>query len=289
VGGRGQAEGEGSHLSERGLAGLRIVCFESRRAVEIAELVRRHGGEPVSAPAMREVPLDENAAAGELARRLAAGEIDVAIFLTGVGTRFFVELAASTVPRDRLVAALSTIVTVARGPKPRAALGELGIRPTIQVPEPNTWRELLVAIDAHGSLGGKTVAVQEYGTENPDLVAALETRGAHVLRVPIYRWALPADLAPLRAAIADLLAGQIDAALFTSATQVEHVFQVAGEAQADRLRDALGSVIVGSIGPICSDALARRGVSVDFEPEHPKMGHLVLTAARRATELRSRK
>ena len=282
MGGRGQAEGEGSHLSELGLAGLRIVCFESRRAVEIAELVRRHGGEPVSAPAMREVPLGENAAAGELARRLAAGEIDVAIFLTGVGTRFFVELAASTVPRERLVAALSTIVTVARGPKPRAALGELGIRPTIQVPEPNTWRELLVAIDAHGSLAGKTVAVQEYGAENPDL-------GAHVRRVPIYRWALPADLAPLHSAIAELVAGRIDVALFTSATQVEHLFRVTGEARVDRLRDALGSVIVGSIGPICSAALARRGVSVDFEPEHPKMGYLVLTAARRATELRSRR
>jgi uroporphyrinogen-III synthase len=97
------------------------------------------------------------------------------------------------------------------------------------------------------------------------------------------------DEAPLRAAIAELLAGEIDVALFTSATQVEHVFRVAGDARADRLRDALGSVIVGSIGPICSDALARRGVRVDFEPEHPKMGHLVLTAARRASELRSRK
>ena len=220
---------------------------------------------------------------------MAAGEIDVAIFLIGVGTRFFVELAASTVPRERLVAALSTIVTVARGPKPRAALGELGIRPTIQVPEPNTWRELLVAIDAHGSLAGKTVAVQEYGAENPDLVAALETRGAHVRRVPIYRWALPADLAPLHSAIAELVAGRIDVALFTSATQVEHLFRVTGEVRVDRLRDALGSVIVGSIGPICSDALARSGVSVEFEPEHPKMGHLVLTAARRATELRSRR
>jgi uroporphyrinogen-III synthase len=265
------------------------VIFESRRAAETAELVRRHGGIPLSAPAMREIPLAESAGAAEFARRLGVGEVDVAIFLTGVGTRFLFEAIAKSLPTERLAAALSTIVTVARGPKPRAALREIGVRPTLDVPEPNTWRDLLAALDARGPVSGKTIAVQEYGVENPQLVAGLEARGATVVRVPIYRWALPDDLGPLENAIAELVAGTVDVALFTSATQVDHLFRVAGEERAEALRKALARVVVGSIGPIASEVLERHGVRADFEPEHPKLGHLVLTAAERATTLRSGK
>jgi uroporphyrinogen-III synthase len=267
------------------LAGLRVVSFESRRSVEIAELVRRHDGVPQSAPSMREIPLSENAPAREFAERLTRREIDIVVFLTGVGTRLLVEAVAPALPSARLASALSTIVTVARGPKPRAALAELGVRPTIVVPEPNTWRELLVAIDARAPVSGRTVAVQEYGTDNPELVHGLTDRGANVLRVPIYRWALPEDLRPLRAAIVELLAGRIDVALFTSATQVAHLFQVAGDDQREPLRAALDRVVVASIGPICTNALAAHGVQVDFEPAHPKMGQLVLAASERAAEL----
>ena len=271
------------------LSGLRVLSFESRRATEIAELIRRHGGEPVSAPSMREVALAENPAAREFAERLAAGRIDVAIFLTGVGTRFLAAAVASELPASRLGEALSRIVTVARGPKPRAALRELGVTPTISVPEPNTWRELLAAIDEQTKIDGLTVAVQEYGEENAELLAGLETRGATVLRVPIYRWALPEDLRPLRAAIAEILGGRIDVALFTSATQVEHLFRVAGDEQYEALVKALGEAVVASIGPICSWALKSRDIGIDLEPEHPKMGQLVLAAAERAPALRAGK
>lgn len=234
---------------------------------------------------MREMPLPESRAASEFAERLTRGEIDIVIFLTGVGTRLLVEAVAPALPSSRLASALSTIVTVVRGPKPRAALAELGLRPTIVVPEPNTWRELLAAIDARGSVCGRRVAVQEYGAENPELVRGLTDRGASVFRVPIYRWALPEDLGPLRAAIADLVAGRIHVALFTSAIQVEHLFRVAEDDQRDPLRAALERVVVASIGPICTKALALHGVQVDLEPEHPKMGQLVLAASKRAAEL----
>jgi uroporphyrinogen-III synthase len=269
----------------RSLAGLRVVCFESRRATEIAELVRRYGGEALSAPALRELSLEDAEAVIEFAERLGQRELDLAIFLTGVGTRILVEaLVKRGWARERLASALSSMVTVVRGPKPRAALAELGVRPTVTVPEPNTWRELLAAIDAHGFVAGKRVAVQEYGAENPDLMAGLADRGARVLRVPIYRWALPTDLEPLREAIRRLVAGGVDVALFTSATQVEHLFQVAGS-EGGALRAALAATVVGSIGPICREALERRGVRVDVEPQHPKMGQLVHAVAERGADL----
>ena len=272
------------------LAGLRVVSFESRRAAEIAELVRRHGGEPFSAPAMRELPLAMSPAVVEFAGWLQRREVDLAIFLTGVGTRQLVDvLETHGVPREQFATVLTSIVTVVRGPKPRAALAELGVPPTIAVPEPNTWRELLAAIDAWGPLATKRVAVQEYGVENPELIAGLTDRGARVLRVPIYRWALPVDLEPLREAIRRLVAGDIDVALFTSATQVEHLFRVAAS-EGEAVRAALAAAIVGSIGPVCREALEHHGVLVDVEPQHPKMGQLVHSVAERASDvLRSKR
>lgn len=276
---------------------LRVVAFESRRAVEMAALIRKQGGDPFVAPSMREVPLAEQPAALDFARALAAGEVDVLVCLTGVGTRALVEAVAPELSRERLIALLGTTTLVARGPKPVAALRELGLAPAVTVPEPNTWRELLTAIDGAvtgagtegaSAVAGKRVVVQEYGVSNPELLAGLRERGAVVTPVAVYRWALPLDLEPLRDAIRRVAAREVDVALFTSATQVGHLLQVAA---AMGLRDAvvagLGNAVVGSIGPVCTGALREAGVAVDLEPSHPKMGVLVIETLRGAPPLRA--
>jgi uroporphyrinogen-III synthase len=269
---------------------LRVVAFESRRAVEMAVLIRKQGADPFVAPSMREVPLAEQPAALDFARALAAGEVDVLVCLTGVGTRALVEAVEPELPRDRLTALLATTTLVARGPKPVAALRELGLAPAVTVPEPNTWRELLAAIDGAVVVAGKRVVVQEYGVSNPELLAGLRERGAVVSPVAVYRWALPLDLEPLREAIRRVAVGEVDVALFTSATQVAHVLQVA---ETMHLRDAvvagLCNAIVGSIGPVCTVALREAGVAVDLEPSHPKMGVLVIETLRSAPALRARR
>src|SRR3990170_4190460 len=149
-----------------GLQGLRIVSFESRRAQEMGELIRRYGGEAVIAPSMREVPLSQNSVAFDFIRQLEAGKVDFVIFLTGVGTRALVEAVASEFPRERLAAALGRVPLVARGPKPVAALKELGLQPVFTAREPNTWREILSDLDSRFSVQGRRVAVQEYGITN---------------------------------------------------------------------------------------------------------------------------
>ena len=106
------------------LKGLRIVSFESRRATEMAELIRNYGGEPIIAPSMREIPLSENRAAIDFIRQLEAGSIDFLILLTGVGTRTLVAAVGSEYSRERAAAALQKAKLVARGPKPVAALRE---------------------------------------------------------------------------------------------------------------------------------------------------------------------
>ncbi|MGB6554940.1 MAG: uroporphyrinogen decarboxylase [Candidatus Binataceae bacterium] len=262
---------------------IRIVAFESRMAAEAAALITRGGAVAIVAPAMREVPLGENPAAFDFAQHLLEGEIEVAIFLTGVGVRALFQVMESRHPRTTLVTALGRIVTVVRGPKPARALRDLGIEPTVTTPEPNTSRELLAALAAYRDLRGARVAVQEYGVSNSDLIAGLEARGAHVAVVPVYRWTMPTDLEPLRAALRAIADGRADAAIFTSSHQVTNVMQVA---QADgidaEVRRGLAAMAVGSIGPVCSEELRAHGVAVDFEPAHPRLGHLVKEAITRA-------
>ena len=235
---------------------------------------------------MQEVPLSQNVAAFELLRRLEGGAIDVVVLMTGVGLRTLVAAVASEFPRERVAAALGRATLVARGTKPVAALRELGRQPDLTAPEPNTWREILATFDAKLPLAGKRVAVQEYGAPKQELIAGLEARGADVFSVPVYRWALPEDTGPLRAAVRALCDGTIDITLFTSGIQVHHLFQVAtDEGGAERLRAALARVLIASIGPVCSEALQEHGLSADLEPEHPKMGQLVAEVARRGPAL----
>lgn len=268
------------------LKGLRVVSFESRRAREMAELIRRHGGEPVLAPSMREIPLRDNPAAFEFVKQLEKRELDIVIWLTGIGTRTLVEAVSSAYSNAKLAEILGRVTLVARGPKPVAALKELGLQPAIAVPEPNTWREILSTVDAKLTIRGKCIAVQEYGITNDELIKGLESRGAQVLRVPVYRWALPEDTAPLRSAIGEIVAGRIDIALFTNATQVDHLLRLAKEANQERpLREALAKIVIASVGPVCSEVLLHFGFTPDIEPEQPKMGHLVAAAAERGPGL----
>jgi uroporphyrinogen-III synthase len=279
-----------------GFAGMRVLALESRRAEELAKLISTYGGQPIVAPSMREVPLESNKEALTFAARLLAGEFDMVVFLTGVGTRALLGVVEKVHDRGEYVAALKRVIVVARGPKPVAALREIGITPAITAPEPNTWHELLRALDDAGKaspergLPGARVAVQEYGVSNPELLAGLRERGAQVTRVPVYQWALPHDLAPLRAAISAIAEGTVDVVLFTTAVQAVHLFQVAAEMRLEEsVRNGLNRAIVASIGPTTSEELHRRGIRADLEPSHPKMGYLVKETSEQATELLGRK
>jgi len=269
-----------------GLKGVKVISFESRRAKEMAELIRRHGGEPKVAPSMREVPLSENSAPLELFHKIENGLIDLVVLLTGVGTRTMTDALAIHYSREQIAALLGKVTLLARGPKPVAVLKELGLQPAFTAPEPNTWKEVLAVLDSNLQLRGKRIAVQEYGITNQELISGLEARGAEVLRVPVYRWVLPENIAPLQAAIREIVEAQTDVVIFTSATQVENVFQVAQQDGLDtKLAQSLTRVLLVSIGPVCSAALARFGIEPDFEPAHPKMGFMIGELAVSAQQL----
>jgi uroporphyrinogen-III synthase len=271
--------------TKSGLAGLRVLSLESRRAPEMAKIIENYGGRAIVAPSMREIPLESNTEALAFARTLAAHGFDMVIFLTGVGTRALARVVETIYPLEQFAEALRRVTVVARGPKPVAALKELGVPVTIAVPEPNTWRDLLRALDEKSDiapLNGRRVAVQEYGASNSELLAGLADRGALVTRVPVYQWALPEDTGPLRAAVEAMARGEIDVALFTTSMQIAHLLRVAREMNLEQeLRRSFARILVGSIGPMTSEELREQGLSPDFEPAHPKMGFLVNEAAER--------
>ena len=269
--------------------GLSVLALESRRAREIAKLIENLGGVPIVAPSVREVALDSNQEALEFARNMAAGLVDMVIFTTGVGVRALVSAIESVCSREQLARRLNDVIVVARGPKPTAALVELGIRVSLTVPEPNTWRELLASLDENKeslSIVGRRVAVQEYGVTNAELSAGLAERGAIVTLVNVYRWALPENLAPLEEAIESIIRDDVHVLLVASSVQIRHLFEVAEQMKkADLLHEALSRVVITSVGPLTSEELRGRGLSVDIECTHPKMGLLVQEAAERAPEL----
>ena len=276
----------------RGFAGMTVVAFESRMAEHMATLIARHGGNPMVAPSMREIPLENNTEALDFAKHLMAGAVDLLILLTGVGTRTLVDVWKTEFPLEAIRQALTKTTLVCRGPKPIAALKELGLKPQITVPEPNTWRDILRTLDDRKpeGLSGLRIAIQEYGTANPDLAQGLIERGAVVRSVAVYRWALPDDVEPLKRALRAIVDGKASVVLFTSAAQVDHVVQlldVTDELAA--FRDALGKTMIASIGPITSQRLRHHDLPVDFEPSHAKMGVLVKEASERAAEILTHK
>ena len=207
--------------------GLQIAALESRRADDMTRMISRAGGISCVSPSMREVPIEPNRGAIDFAYRLMTGQVSIVILMTGVGFRYLLRSVEKHVDRQRFLDSLSDVVTICRGPKPAAALKEVGIKPTHRVPEPNTWRELLQTVDAEIAIANQVVGLQEYGVTNASLIAGLEARGATVEAVRVYGWDFPEDTKPLEENVRALAAGKRDILLLTSAHQVVNMLRMA--------------------------------------------------------------
>jgi uroporphyrinogen-III synthase len=263
--------------------GLRVLSLESRRSNEIERLIRGQRGDPFVAPSMREVRLTDNPQAFEFGEKLFRGDFEMMILLTGVGTRLLNDVLSTRYPEDHFKNALRTLTLVVRGSKPMAVLREWGIPAQVMVPEPNTWREILSAIEGRTE---RKIVVQEYGRPATELLEALRAKAAEVTTVPVYQWDLPLDCGPLREAVRRLADGEFDVAMFTTSIQVPHLIRIAAEeGLEDEVRRALKKIVVASVGPSTSETLREFGFEPDMEPSHPKMGFLVNETAARAAEI----
>ncbi len=269
-----------SALVSESLGGARVALLEARMESELASLVRRHGGEPICVPAMREVERDF-ADEAVLAIDAIAHPGAVVVLATGVGLQRWLTVAASHGRGAEIREALARATVVCRGPKPVAVLKREGLPVHVRAPAPHTTRELLEALDGVDVRDHDVVYVHDGGA-SPVVPEALAARGARVAQVRPYEWALPEDLRPLEALVARLVAGEIDALAITTQVQARHLFDVAASIGArDALAEALRArVVVAAVGPTCARTLESLGTPPHVVPEPSKMGPLVLALAR---------
>lgn len=273
-----------------GFCGLKVTSFESRRSKEIANLISYHGGVPRVAPSMKEIPLDASPNLLKFAKDLLNLKIEILILMTGVGTRFLSKYVSEKFGHEEYKNALKKATIVARGPKPVSALRELKIKSDITIPEPNTWKDILNTIDKEISIKDKVVAVQEYGVSNKKFLYELRKRGAVVKPITIYRWGLPDDMKPLKDAIESISNFDEDLVLFTSSQQVVNLIEVAKKQRKKKaLLNGFKRLLIGSIGPTTSETLKKFDISVDYEPDSPKMGNLIREIARASHSLLEKK
>jgi uroporphyrinogen-III synthase len=256
------------------MQGRNIAILESRVGEHLVDLVTKYGGKPFWAPALAEVPDIDLEAIRELIEGLAADPPQLFVFQTGVGTKALFDACDRLGVTAALSQALAAATVAARGPKPTVELRRRGVRIDLSAAEPYTTTEVLQAI-AHLDLREHRVLVQRYGESNAELDQALTEKGARFVEIPTYRWALPSDTSPLIALMDALQRSEIDAVVFTSASQIRNLFTVAAQAQREsQLRQDLNRTLVASIGPTCSRALAANGVKVGLEAHPPKLGPL---------------
>jgi uroporphyrinogen-III synthase len=257
------------------MRGKRIAILESRLGAQMVELIAKHGGEPMHAPALAEIPdLDRDFIAG-LVAELATRPAKVAIFQTGVGTQALFKATDALGLTDKLLGQLARLTVLARGPKPTGALRGRHVRIDLSAADPFTTAEVVDALRSV-SLAGTRVIVQRYGVTNRELDEALRKAGAEIIEIPTYRWSLPEDTAPLVALMDALDAGGVDAVLVTNAAQVYNLFELAERlGRAARLRDGLNRTLIASVGPVSSEALHKLGVKVGVEASPPKLGPLI--------------
>ena len=254
-------------------------------------LIERNQGIPTLVHSMDEIPLEDNEQVKAFCERLFRGEIDVMVFLTGVGATALLQAVEAYYPKEEFLDALRKTIVTVRGPKPTVVLRNWEVPIHYSAPEPNTWHEIISLWDEQQfSVSGKHIVVQEYGKPVQEFYDELRNRGAQVTPITVYRWALPEDTSGLRNAVHATIRGEYDILMFTSAQQVAHVLQIAEEEQVrDEWLAAAAGRMIASVGPACSDALRQAGLPVDFESSPPKMGPLVKDALQAAPKILAQK
>ena len=253
----------------------KVAILESRLGRQMVELVARQGGVPIHAPALAEVPDVDPSFVKRLIEDLREKPAKLVIFQTGVGTQALFAATDRLGITDDFLEMLAATTVAVRGPKPSAALRARHVRIDLPAGDPFTTHEVLDAVQSV-AVDGARVVVQRYGATNLELEERLKARGADVVEIPTYRWALPANTQPLIDLIDKLSRHEVDAVAFTNAAQVRNLFAIASSlGRSDSLRDDLAQTLVASIGPVASSALREFGLSANLEASPPKLGPLV--------------
>ncbi|MEV6347858.1 uroporphyrinogen-III synthase [Actinoplanes sp. NPDC051851] len=275
-------------MTEGALAGFTVAVTAERRRSEMAALLERRGARVVSAPAITIIPLIDDEALHAATSACIGLEPHLVVATTGFGFRGWLEAAEGWGLADALRTVLSGARIVARGPKPCGAIRAAGLT-EVWAAKTESSEEVLQRLLDEG-VAGLRIVVQEHGEPQTAFVNALRSAGAAVVEVPVYRWAMPPDTAPVKRLIDQVAAGQIDAVTFTSAPAVKAFLALAEEKAADIATPFRnGTTLAACVGPVTAAPLAERDIPLVM-PERYRLGALIKTVTdelpRRATRLR---
>ncbi len=259
------------------LSGYTVAVTAARRSAELVTLLERRGARVLTAPAIRTVPLADDAELVAATRAVLARPVDLVIATTGVGFRGWLDAArAWDLP---LVAHLGAARVLARGPKARGAIRGGGLVEAWS-PASESSTEVLSHLlsGAEGPLAGRRIAVQLHGDPLLELVGRLRDAGAEVIPVPVYRWVLPEETGPLRRLVRAIAARAVDAVTFTSAPAAASLLQVADQegVRAGVLAGFADRVLAVAVGPVTAAPLQAAGVAA-VAPERARLGDLART------------
>lgn len=254
------------------LAGFTVAVTAERRRDELGALLQRRGAKVVVAPAITIVPLGDDEALHHATEACVGLAPEIVVVTTGIGFRGWLEAAEGWGMGDTLRAALRRARIVARGAKPVGAVRAADLTEEWSAASESS-EEILAHLLEHG-IAGRRIAVQLHGGPQEDFTGALRAAGAAVVEVPVYRWTLPADVAPVRRLVGQVTAGQVDAVTFTSAPAVQALLEIAGDSAGEVLDRFRSGTMAACVGPVTAAGLVERGVPV-VTPHRSRLGALV--------------
>jgi uroporphyrinogen-III synthase len=278
------------------LDGLTIAITASRRASELAHIIKSFGGRPYLAPTIG-IEADLKNPRKDVLKflsKLTADEVDYIVFMTGPGIFSLFSIAQRLGLEEKLIHSLSKVTIFARSLKPATALKKYGIKVSM-IPEENTARGVSRLLLTKGVIG-KRIAILWHGDYPKQLKEELYKAGAEsVIEASTYRYSINLKeegasilksmgydyVAPNKKKVIrlihDIIAGKIDSITFTSPPSVHDLIKMA---QANQIFHALkeslnADVIVVAVGPSTKNALEENGINVHVMPQVSKMGPMV--------------
>ena len=276
------------------LHGITVAITSSRRASELASIVRKFGGVPYIAPTIgirnyNPLTSDYNKFIETVSRK----KMHFFVFMTGVGVFTLFQKVDKLHELDNVIGKLRDTVVIARSNKPAVQLRKFGVANSI-VPDMNTIDgvfDLLRKFDVKN----KNIGILWHGDYSDSFKRKLESLGSKVFEFSSYSYSVSLEqkngiilkemgydyVAPteekIRKLIEDIMTGIIDAITFTSPPAVKEFFEFAKtNNKIDSLKDRLNhNLVVVSVGPSTSKMLEKFQINVDVIPSTYRMGAMV--------------
>ncbi|HEX5573809.1 MAG TPA: uroporphyrinogen-III synthase [Nitrososphaeraceae archaeon] len=276
------------------LSGVTVAITSSRRASELASLVRKFGGIPYIAPTIG--IKNNNALNSECIKFIETirnERMQFFVFMTGVGVFNLFQNIQKIDHLDTVIEKLRDTVVIARSNKPAMELRKFGIRTNL-VPDINTIEGILNLL-GNFDIKNKNIGILWHGDYSHSFREKLESLGSKVFEFSSYSYAtslgktnaamlkemgydyVPPSEEKIGRLIEDIMAGTIDTITFTSPPAVKEFFEFAKRNnQIHALKERLNhNLLVVSIGPSTSKMLATFHVLVDVMPTTYRMGPMV--------------